>query len=66
MTDAEKIQKALELAEYGSYDGDHHKMWVIDQIVRVLTGDGYDAWVRTFCAGEDGPNTYAWDTGIAP
>ncbi len=34
-----KIEKALELAlEYGGIDGEHHKCWVIDQMVRVLTG----------------------------
>lgn len=32
------INKAIELAlNYGGIDGDHHKMWVIDQILRVLT-----------------------------
>lgn len=66
MTDKEKIEKALEIAEYGSFDGDHHKMWVIDQMVRILTGKYYNEWVKNFCAGEDGPNTYKWDTGIAP
>ena len=34
----EKINKALEIAfEYGQIDGEHHKTWVIDQIVRTLT-----------------------------
>lgn len=34
-----RIAKALEIAgEYGTTDGDHHKMWVIDQMVRALTG----------------------------
>jgi hypothetical protein len=66
MPDAEKIAKALEIAEYGANDGAHHKMWVIDQMVRALTRDGYEAWVKNFCDGEDGPETYSWDTGIAP
>lgn len=33
------IQKALDvIIRYGGVDGAHHKAWVIDQIVRVLTG----------------------------
>lgn len=36
---AERIAKALEIAaSYGAIDGDHHKMWTIDQMVRALTG----------------------------
>lgn len=62
-----RVGMALELAEnYGGFDGAHHKMWVIDQMVRALTGDGYGAWVRKYQNGEDGPNTYEWDEGIAP
>lgn len=34
-----RIEKALDLAvRYGGTDGDHHKAWVIDQMVRALTG----------------------------
>lgn len=34
-----RITKALEFAgAYGATDGDHHKMSVIDQMVRALTG----------------------------
>lgn len=33
------VPKALEVAsDYGQCDGAHHKMWVIDQMVRALTG----------------------------
>lgn len=32
------VDKAISLAvEYGGIDGDHHKKWVIDQMIRVLT-----------------------------
>lgn len=88
-----RIDKALELAaNYGGIDGSHHKAWVIDQMVRELTGcptvqrespfpwaDGkrhivdtlgeseeYLEFVREAREGEDGPETYDWDTGIAP
>jgi hypothetical protein len=39
MSDKSKINNALDYAnKYGGIDGDHHKMWVIDQMVRALTG----------------------------
>lgn len=34
----ERIRKALEYAQVGLFDGAHHKQWVIDQMVRALTG----------------------------
>ena len=65
--DARRIARALKLASaYGSIDGDHHKAWVIDQMVRVLTGRRYTRWVRAQREGEDGPETYSWYIGIAP
>lgn len=64
---AERVRAAIELAiRYGGIDGAHHKMWVIDQMLRVLCGDAYIDTIREACDGEDGPNTYDWDTGIAP
>lgn len=68
MNPAEKrIQEALRIAdEYGSIDGSHHKMWVIDQMVQALTKIDYPVWVATHKAGEDGAETYNWDTGIPP
>jgi hypothetical protein len=59
-------KKALDLiGEYGGIDGGHHKQWLIDQLVRVLAGD-YTEWVRDYKDGEEGPDTYGWDEGIAP
>lgn len=63
----ENETKAVEIAvTYGGFDGGHHKDWVIDQMVRQLTGDNYDAVVSDARAGEDGPETYSWEIGIAP
>lgn len=60
--DQERIDKAISIAiEYGGIDGDHHKAWVIDQMVRALAGDRYEAIVAEACDGEDGPKTYSWD-----
>ena len=62
-----QIDAALDIArKYGGIDGDHHKAWVIDRMVRALTGTNYDTFVADAKAGEDGPETYEWDTGIAP
>ena len=63
MTDELKIEKVIELiADYGFMDGEHHKIWLIDQILRTMTGcpskgenDEYK-----HITGDD------WDTGIAP
>lgn len=61
------MKAALEIAlQYGQIDGEHHKTWVIDQMVRALTGDGYERWVKEARDGEDGPYTYDWDKGIPP
>lgn len=59
LRDAEgKISRAVEIAlECGGYDGEHHKQWVIDQMLRVLLGDGY-ALVLDEVEG--------WEEGIAP
>jgi hypothetical protein len=86
-----RIAKALEIAKrYGSIDGSHHKMWVIDQMIRALTecpinikerkdnsgsifffyeqipSEEYKKFVQNHNAGEDGPNSYSWEEGIAP
>ncbi len=49
--------------DYGGIDG-HHKAWVIDQMVRALTGDDYEKVVTDAKDGEDGPDTYEWNEGI--
>lgn len=62
-----RIREAIELAvKYGGIDGSHHKTWVIDQMVRVLAGKDYERIVADACSGEEGPNTYEWELGIAP
>lgn len=64
---SEKIEKAMSFIEqYGQIDGDHHKTWVLDQVARALKGDKYEAWVVEMMDGEDGPDTYGYEEGIAP
>jgi hypothetical protein len=91
ITDSELIEAALGRAmQSGGTDEAHHKAWVIDQMVRILTGcppvevtkndcngkpytftrlaenKDYLAFVAQHNAGEDGPESYKWDEGIAP
>jgi len=63
-----RFQAALEMARVGQEDGAHHKTWVIDQMVRALTGSDYEAWVLAYEDMDDGfdDGAYHWDTGIAP
>lgn len=88
---ASRIKKALDFAvRFGGIDGSHHKDWVVDQMVRALTGcpmvtettqdcrgnphtfetqgesEEYKSLVKEACDGEDGPNTFNWEIGIAP
>lgn len=62
------INKALQLAfDWGQVDGDHHKMWVIDQMVRALLGVEYAQWVEAYQEiDEEGEPQYFWDEGVAP
>lgn len=65
----ERVGRALALINsYGGIEGNHHKTWVIDQVVRILctTDRKYQKWVKKHQRGEDGPETYSWEIGIAP
>ena len=61
------IHKAVKIAwQYAQYDGSHHKMWVIDQMVRVLLGETeYRNFIDAYQT-PDGEDYYTWDMGIAP
>lgn len=60
----DRIDKAFEIIDQsGGVDGAHHKMWVIDQVLRALcrTHDDYLQFIAD--RKQDG---YTWDCGIAP
>lgn len=59
-----RIADACDIAYgLGGIEGDHHRMWVIDQMLRALLGDeAYNDWVKAYEESGD----YKWDTGIAP
>lgn len=60
----DRINDAVEMILWcGQIDGAHHKMWVLDQVLRTLLQDLYDDAIEDYC-GED--NYYDWDTGRAP
>lgn len=62
---AGQIAKALTIAkQYGQIEGDHHRAWVIDQMVRALmpTPGAYELWRQMYEA--DGE--HLWNEGIAP
>jgi len=71
LTRKRRIAGALDIAmRYGQIEGDHHRCWVIDQMVRELTandtGDGYEDWVHNYESPADFEGEYKWKTGIAP
>ena len=54
-----RITLAMEYAaDYGSTDGGHHKMWVIDQMVRALTGCSIEKVKAMDCNDQ----SYEYDT----
>ena len=58
-----KVQNAIDIAvETMSADGDHHKVWGLDQVVKTLAGDQYEDIVKKF--EEETGST--WDHGVQP
>lgn len=56
-----RIERAASIAyDFGVFDGEHHKQWVIDQMLRAMLGDaGYCDFVhRSSMKGHD------WDQGV--
>lgn len=61
-----EAQVAGIILRWGGIDGGHHKQWTMDQCIRLIFGDEYERFVAFANDGEDGPDTYDWDEGIAP
>ena len=55
-------KELLDTAMMGQVDGSHHKVWVIDQMVRLITGEQYEKFVELY----ENNGEYKWETGIAP
>jgi hypothetical protein len=66
MSDKERIDAAVALAlQYGQIDGSHHKTWVIDQMLRILS-EHYDDMIMGYETEDEAGCFFSWDTGIAP
>ena len=66
--DSDKIEEALSIAySYGQLDNIDNKMWVIDQMVRVLckNEDDYKDFITAYemQVGDEKP---VWNTGVSP
>lgn len=56
-------EKAIDIAyEYGQIDGEHHKTWCIDQMLRALADNNYNKFVKEY----ENNGEYKWNIGIAP
>ena len=66
----DRIDDAVEIAlDCGQFDGAHHKMWVIDQMLQLLLADKYQETMDAYCAPDEGADEddgYVWDQGIEP
>lgn len=62
-----RIRKAKTIAHrFGSIPGEHHKQWVIDQMMQaLLSKKEYQAWLIELIS-EPGYEDDPWDPGIAP
>lgn len=57
-------ERAAAIAlRYGTAEGEHHKQWVIDQMLRIIAGMAYPEIINVF---NDNADSEKWDTGIAP
>ena len=44
-----RIRTAIAIGmNYGQIDGSHHKTWVIDQMIRALSGEIYDEFIAEY------------------
>lgn len=48
------------IGSYGQIDGDHHKLWVLDQVARILKGTPVNVRLAEW---EDGFQEYRFTTG---
>ncbi len=54
MSDRDKIKATIDhLISYGSIDGGHHKMWTIDQALRILLEDEYEPVIQAYKLGSE-------------
>lgn len=60
MTEEEILEICKFIVYHGSFDGAYHKQWVLDQTLRMLLKDHYDAFIDEM----NGDSKYErWDEG---
>lgn len=60
---SDPVSKAIELVlDAAATDGDHHKDWFFDQILKTLAADRYDELVTQW----QHQVGHLWETGTAP
>lgn len=58
-----QVQQAIALVTaYGAIESKAETRWLLDQLIRTLTGPDYDKWVARF----EQIQNIIWDTGTAP
>lgn len=57
---AVRAVQALDILLSGQIDGSHHRLAVIDEAVRMLAGDDYEALIQAY----ESDGEYSWDAGI--
>jgi ribA/ribD-fused uncharacterized protein len=64
LSETKRINDAIDVAwKAGGVEGDHHKAWVIDQMLRKLLST---AEYNDFLTEYEKSGEYKWDPGIAP
>jgi hypothetical protein len=73
MSDGAKLKAIINfIEEHGQVEGDHHRLYCIDQVLRIALGDDYNQWVKDFEAPQEEPGYPGefwedeWEIGIAP
>lgn len=66
-TDEDRITLAVDVAlEHGQNENAPQLTWTIDQMLRLLLGDGYDDTIARHVYSPDPGDDYVWETGVAP
>jgi len=59
-------QKELKIFNFifnnWTHEGDHHKQWMLDQIIRILLEENYETGIQ----GLQDEFGFTWDEGVAP
>lgn len=62
-----RICNATILAErFGMIDGEHHKQWLIDQMLREMLGSKYQEWRESYDHESTEEGYELWNEGVTP